>query len=283
MKQIGAKTFANQFTCVAEKLEQEAIPSSVQYIGMEEAAQEAVRHLMTAMFPLHFGTTEEVLSAVDKRERELKKAFDALACALGYVSEDQTEAARRAMELIETLPEILGELKTDIIAAYEGDPAATGFDEVILTYPAFKTIWIYRIAHRLYQMSIPILPRMLTEYAHRMTGIDIHPGATLGKYFFIDHGTGVVIGETTTIGNHVKLYQNVTLGAKSFAVKEDGSLVKGTKRHPDLGDHVIVYAGATILGGETSIGHNCVIGGNVWLTRSLEANKTITIRAEENE
>ena len=283
MKQIGAKTFAIQFTCVAEKLEQEAIPSSVQYIGMEEAAQEAVRHLMTAMFPLHFGTTEEVFSAVDKRERELKKAFDALACALGYVSEDQTEAARRAMELIETLPEILGELKTDIIAAYEGDPAATGFDEVILTYPAFKTIGIYRIAHRLYQMSIPILPRMLTEYAHRMTGIDIHPGATIGKYFFIDHGTGVVIGETTTIGNHVKLYQNVTLGAKSFAVKEDGSLVKGTKRHPDLGDHVIVYAGATILGGETSIGHNCVIGGNVWLTRSLEANKTITIRAEENE
>ena len=276
-------TLSKQLAGVAEKLEQEAVASSTRYIGMERAAQEAVWHLMTAMFPLHFGKTEESFSGEEKRALELMNAFEALTRALEYVSESKIESEQCAMELIETLPEILGELKTDIIAAYEGDPAATGFDEVILTYPAFKTIGIYRIAHRLYLMKVPILPRMLTEYAHQLTGIDIHPGATIGKHFFIDHGTGVVIGETTTIGDHVKLYQNVTLGAKSFTVKADGSLVKGTKRHPNLGSNVIVYAGATILGGETSIGDNCVIGGNVWLTRSLEANKTITIRAEENE
>ena len=154
-------------------------------------------------------------------------------------------------------------------------------DEIILTYPGFKAICIYRIAHELYEMKIPILPRIMTEYAHAMTGIDIHPGATIGKYFFIDHGTGVVIGETTTIGEHVKLYQHVTLGAKSFEANDDGSLVKGIKRHPDIGNYVVVYAGATILGGNTHIGDHCVIGGSVWLTHSLPAGETITVRVTE--
>ena len=129
-------------------------------------------------------------------------------------------------------------------------------------------------------MGIPMLPRMMTEYAHQLTGIDIHPGATIGNYFFIDHGTGVVIGETTTIGEHVKLYQGVTLGAKSFELDENGNPVKGIKRHPDIGNHVIVYAGATILGGMTRIGDNCVIGGNVWLTHSIDAGRTV-LAAEE--
>ena len=124
-------------------------------------------------------------------------------------------------------------------------------------------------------MNIPILPRMMTEHAHRLTGIDIHPGATIGRYFFIDHGTGVVIGETTTIGEHVKLYQHVTLGAKSFAVEEDGTLVKGIKRHPDIGNNVVIYAGATILGGDTVIGDNCTIGGNVWLLHSVPSGETV--------
>ena len=185
---------------------------------------------------------------------------------------DTAEIHEKVMKL---LPEIKAVLDTDIQAAYEGDPAAKSTDEVIITYPGFKAVMVYRIAHELYNLQIPILPRLMTEYAHRITGIDIHPGATIGPYFFIDHGTGVVIGETTVIGEHVKLYQHVTLGAKSFDVNEDGSLVKGIKRHPNIGNNVVIYAGATILGGDTFIGDDCIVGGNVWLTTSLEAGKTI--------
>ena len=209
------------------------------------------------------------------------RAYDALTRCLTCVCENESEASRKALELIDSLPGILEILKTDIRAGYEGDPAAKSIDEIILTYPAFQAISIYRMAHKLYQMNIPLVPRMMTEYAHRITGIDIHPGATIGPYFFIDHGTGVVIGETTTIGEHVKLYQHVTLGAKSFEVGEDGTLVKGIKRHPDIGDRVVIYAGATILGGETVIGDDCVIGGNVWLTHSIPAGETVTIKVPD--
>lgn len=153
----------------------------------------------------------------------------------------------------------------------------------MLAYPAFEAISIFRIAHELYLMKVPMLPRMMTEYAHSLTGIDIHPDATVGPYFFIDHGTGVVIGETTVIGEHVKLYQGVTLGAKSFAVKADGTLVKGNKRHPNIGSNVVIYAGATILGGDTYIGDNCVIGGNVWLTHSVEPGKRVLTAREQTE
>ena len=168
-------------------------------------------------------------------------------------------------------------------AAYEGDPAATCREEVMLAYPACEAISIFRIAHELYLMKVPMLPRMMTEYAHSLTGIDIHPGATIGPYFFIDHGTGVVIGETTVIGERVKLYQGVTLGAKSFAVQSDGTLVKGNKRHPNIGSNVVIYAGATILGGDTYIGDNCVIGGNVWLTHSVEPGKRVLTAREQTE
>ena len=153
----------------------------------------------------------------------------------------------------------------------------------MLAYPAFEAISIFRIAHELYLMKVPMLPRMMTEYAHSLTGIDIHPGATVGPYFFIDHGTGVVIGETTVIGEHVKLYQGVTLGAKSFAVQSDGTLVKGNKRHPNIGSNVVIYAGATILGGDTYIGDNCVIGGNVWLTHSVDPGKRVLTAREQTE
>ena len=156
--------------------------------------------------------------------------------------------------------------------------AARSIDEIILCYPAFLAISTYRLAHVLYRERIPTLPRVMTEYAHRLTGIDIHPGAQIGDSFFIDHGTGVVIGETTTIGENVKLYQHVTLGAKSFDVGEDGTLVKGIKRHPDIGDRVVIYSGATILGGSTHIGNDCVIGGSVWLTHSVEAGKMVLAR-----
>ena len=258
-----------------------AAPQDDRYIGLEATAQEAISHLLTAMFPHYLGGLRERFVSAEKRTWELMRAFDALSRALRCVVNCRKQADLKAAELIQALPEILEVLRTDIQAAYEGDPAATSTDEVILTYPAFKAISIYRIAHKLYQMRVPILPRIMTEYAHQLTGIDIHPGATIGRYFFIDHGTGVVIGETTTIGEHVKLYQHVTLGAKSFAVGDDGVLVKGVKRHPDIGDYVVIYAGATILGGTTVIGDHCVIGGNVWLTHSLPPGETVTVRIQQ--
>lgn len=173
------------------------------------------------------------------------------------------------------LPEIVRILETDIQAAYTGDPAAKSREEIMLAYPAFEAISIFRLAHRLYELNIPLIPRIMTEFAHQSTGIDIHPGATIGDYFFIDHGTGVVIGETCTIGEHVKLYQGVTLGAKSFELDENGNPIKGIKRHPDIGNHVVIYSGATILGGNTVIGDHCIIGGNVWLTHSVEPGNTV--------
>ena len=248
-----------------------------QYIGLEDTVIEAIDHLITALFPFHFGKVRERFEETEKRTWELMRAYDALSRALQHVTVCPAQAEQEAHKLIRCLPEILDTLNKDMLAAYQGDPAATSVDEVILTYPAFKAISIHRIAHRLYEMKIPIIPRVMSEYAHQLTGIDIHPGASIGPYFFIDHGTGVVIGETTTIGEHVKLYQHVTLGAKSFSVGEDGTLVKGIKRHPDIGNNVVIYAGATILGGNTRIGDNCVIGGNVWLTHSVEAGKTVTL------
>ena len=174
-----------------------------------------------------------------------------------------------------SLPELCETLRTDIRAAYLGDPAAKNIAEILLAYPSFEVISIFRVAHRLFELNIPMLPRMMTEYAHHLTGIDIHPGATIGDYFFIDHGTGVVIGETTVIGHHVKLYQGVTLGAKSFSTDENGNPVKGIHRHPRIGNHVVIYSGATILGGDTVIGDHSVIGGNVWLTHSVPENSRI--------
>jgi serine O-acetyltransferase len=189
------------------------------------------------------------------------------------VPEEELEGT--VVGFLSELPAITEMLMKDLQAAYEGDPAAKSLEEIILSYPAFEAISIYRLAHKLYLLKVPLVPRTMTEYAHQKTGIDIHPGATIGSYFFIDHGTGVVIGETCTIGEHVKLYQGVTLGAKSFELDESGNPIKGIKRHPDIGNHVVIYAGATVLGGNTVIGDHCTIGGNVWLVHSLEAGKTV--------
>ncbi len=179
------------------------------------------------------------------------------------------------IDLIEKLPGIREVLHKDIEAAYEGDPAAIRREEILLSYPSIEALSIHRLANVLYRHRVPIIPRIMSEYAHQRTGIDIHPGASIGEYFFIDHGTGVVIGETCVIGKHVKIYQGVTLGAKSFTLDEKGNPVKGVKRHPDIEDNVIIYAGATILGGDTVIGHDSVIGGNVWLTRSVPPYTTV--------
>jgi serine O-acetyltransferase len=196
----------------------------------------------------------------------------------------------KAVEFLEQLPALRKILAMDVEAAYKGDPACKSLDEVIFCYPGLEAISVYRLAHLLHGQGVPLIPRMMTEWAHTRTGIDIHPGATIGRYFFIDHGTGVVIGETTEIGDWVKLYQGVTLGALSFAADAEGNLVRGQKRHPTIEDHVVIYANATILGGTTVIGRGSVIGSSVWLTHSVQPGTTVTmespklrIRGEEPE
>ena len=192
------------------------------------------------------------------------------------------EAAREiTTQLFERLPDVADCVAGDVEAAYDGDPAATGSEEIILAYPGVRAIFTYRIAHELHRLGVPLIPRMMTEFAHQETGVDIHPGASIGKSFFIDHGTGVVIGETTRIGDRVKLYQGVTLGALSFQKDERGRLIRGTKRHPTVEDDVVVYAGATILGGETVIGRGSVIGGSVWLTASVPPWTRVTLEGSQ--
>jgi len=179
-------------------------------------------------------------------------------------------------KLIKQLPEIRRKMKLDVLAAYDGDPAAKNIDEIILSYPGIYAITIHRIAHELYLLNVPLIPRMMSEYAHSKVGIDIHPGAKIGESFFIDHGTGVVIGETAVIGNNVKIYQNVTLGAFSFPKDKDGNLIRDKKRHPTLEDDVNVYSGATVLG-DITLGKGSSIGGNVWLTENTAPHTVVTI------
>ena len=254
---------------ISSKLEALSAQDSINYNGLREDAESSFRHFLAAMFPKHINN-----DGMSIRE-SLRLGHAKLTEAIARVIEDISCAEGYSAELIEKLPEIRRVLWSDITAAYRGDPAAKSPDEIILSYPAFIAISAYRIAHELYVMGVPLVPRIITEYAHRLTGIDIHPGARIGEYFFIDHGTGVVIGETSTIGDRVKLYQHVTIGAKSFDAAPDGSLVKGIKRHPDIGNDVVIYAGATILGGDTVIGDHCVIGGSVWLTHSVEAGSVV--------
>jgi serine O-acetyltransferase len=196
----------------------------------------------------------------------------------------------KAVLFLEEIPDIRRMLALDAQAALAGDPAVKTLDEVIFCYPGLEAITVYRLAHALHLLKVPLIPRMMTEWAHSKTGIDIHPGATIGHHFFIDHGTGVVIGETCDIGNHVKLYQGVTLGALSFPTDGNGQVVRGTKRHPTIEDEVVIYANATVLGGTTVIGHHSVVGSSVWLTHSVEPHTTVVlekprlkIRAESDE
>ena len=183
----------------------------------------------------------------------------------------------KAILFLEAIPDIRRMLALDAQAAMIGDPAVKTLDEVIFCYPGLEAVTVYRLAHALHELKVPLIPRMMTEWAHSKTGIDIHPGATIGHHFFIDHGTGVVIGETCEIGNNVKLYQGVTLGALSFPTDGNGQLVRGQKRHPTLEDDVVIYANATVLGGTTLIGHHSVIGSNVWLTQSVEPYTSVTM------
>lgn len=216
----------------------------------------------------------------DRLTRQIGRALRHEAGATEDCIEDEDyEALGQAKTLLflDRLPELRATLATDVKAAYDGDPACKSPHEVIFCYPGLEAITVYRLAHLLYDLDIPFIPRMMSEWAHGRTGIDIHPGATIGNFFFIDHGTGVVIGETCNIGEHVKIYQGVTLGALSFPTDGDGKLVRGQKRHPTIEDRVVIYANATILGGETVIGHDSVIGSSVWITKSVDPRTTVVL------
>ena len=184
-----------------------------------------------------------------------------------------------AIDFLERIPDVRKILSTDVQAAFDGDPACRSPDEVIFCYPGLEAITVFRLAHELKNLGVPFIPRMMTEWAHKETGIDIHPGAKIGNHFFIDHGTGVVVGETCDIGNHVKLYQGVTLGALSFPTDANGNLIRNAKRHPTIEDRVVIYANATVLGGKTVIGHDSVIGSSVWITKTVAPHTTVTIES----
>ncbi|MDY0162139.1 serine O-acetyltransferase EpsC [Desulfobotulus sp.] len=262
----------------------EPIPSRTEVVSIVHALQKL-------LFPGYF--SREPLDATNLRYKighSVSRLFDTVAQQIihslrhdcfrydqvcSHCNEQGYETARR---LFRAIPDLRRILMADVHAAYDGDPAATSHDEIIFSYPGIFAISVQRIAHILYQDQIPFIPRIMTEYAHSVTGIDIHPGATIGERFAIDHGTGVVIGETTTIGANVRLYQGVTLGALSLP-PDAGNRLRGKKRHPTLEDDVIIYAGATILGGNTVIGARSIIGGNVWLTESVPPDTLVVMEA----
>ncbi len=219
-----------------------------------------VNHGLAALHPCVYGDLT-ARGAVGEIAADLQKEI-ALLCP-------GRDAKEIVDDFVAALPEVRRLVETDVQAAYDGDPAATSRMEVVMAYPGLYAVTIHRLAHVLYKLKVPIIPRVMSELAHSKTGIDIHPGATIGERFFIDHGTGVVIGETTVIGRNVRLYQGVTLGGLSFDKDANGALVKGLKRHPNIEDNVVIYANATILGGDTTIGHDSEIGGNVWIKESV--------------
>ncbi|WP_165252644.1 serine O-acetyltransferase [Paludisphaera soli] len=217
-------------------------------------------------------------SLYDRLGQQLTRAFQHDCEAREPLAESEAKAEACTVRFLERIPELRETAAGDVKAAFEGDPAASSLDEIVFCYPGVSAVTVHRLAHELYNLGVPLIPRMMTEYAHGKTGIDIHPGARIGREFFIDHGTGVVIGQTTEIGDRVKVYQGVTLGALSFPRDEaTGEIVRGSKRHPTIEDDVVIYANATILGGATVIGHHSVVGSSAWLTRSVAPYTTVTI------
>jgi serine O-acetyltransferase len=256
---------------------------------------EVLEDMLTVFFPGYLGKTEitksnvkyvlgNTLTSVYARLTvEVEKSLKHICRKIKECPEDVCHRRSQIVvkELLEKIPEIRALLSGDIEAAYDGDPAAMSAEEVILSYPCVLAITTYRISHELYLRGVPLIPRIMSEHIHSLTGIDIHPGAKIGKNFFIDHGTGVVIGETSEIGDNVKIYQGVTLGALSFLKDEKGHIIKGRKRHPSIGNNVVIYSGATLLGADAVIGDNVVIGGNVWITSPVASGTKITISPPE--
>ena len=264
-------------------LEHEPLPS-------REAVAEIVADLTELLYP-GFGRRQDLNAGnigyhvgglVDGLHRKLALQIGRALrhenpCEESVDPETDADADAKAVELLRRLPEIRRTLEADVEAAYRGDPAAKSHLEIVFSYPGIEAITVYRLANVLHQLKVAFIPRMMTELAHSRTGIDIHPGATIGPGFFIDHGTGVVIGETCDIGHNVKLYQGVTLGALSFPRDSGGHIIRGMKRHPTLEDDVVVYANATILGGDTVVGRGAVIGSNAWITQSVEPLTVVTL------
>jgi serine O-acetyltransferase len=252
-----------------------------------DALIEIVNGLRAALFPSHFGSSDVSAANIDffvgnTLDATLRALEEQVRRSLSYTTsecEAEIDAAQRARSIVSafarSLPDVRRALELDIRAAYEGDPAAQSRSEVIFCYPGITAVVHHRLAHELYRLGLRLLARVVAELAHAKTGIDIHPGARIGESFFIDHGTGVVIGETAVIGKHVRLYQGVTLGARNFPQDEQGAAIKGRARHPIIEDDVVIYAGATILG-RVTIGRGSSIGGNVWLTRSVPAGSLVT-------
>ena len=248
-----------------------------------QAIIEIIRSFQRLLFPVYYGEKHLLkLPAEQYGALLMERIFDDLSAQIALTMEETPENKARAQEitaeLLEKLPDIQRMLQKDLEAFFDGDPAAHNREEVVLSYPGFFAIFIYRIAHELYVRQVRMIPRIMTEFAHSQTGIDINPGATIGEHFFIDHGTGIVVGETSVIGDDVKMYQGVTLGAFSPAGMHS---VPGERRHPKIGDNVTIYAGSTLLGGATEIGDNVVIGANAFVTSSVEPNTTVSIKKPE--
>jgi serine O-acetyltransferase len=230
-------------------------------------------HIGNLIDGLHDKLTEQIARAI-RHDSDLKQGAD---CDKRRLLDFEAMGQQKAIAFLESLPDMRQLLASDVQAAFDGDPAAHSLDEIIFCYPGLEAITVHRIAHELHGLGVPLIPRMLAEWAHMQTGIDIHPGAQIGPSFFIDHGTGVVVGETCEIAAGVKLYQGVTLGALSFPKDETGNIIRGTKRHPTIEENVVIYANATILGGDTIIGRNSTIGASVSLNKSVPPNTVVTI------
>lgn len=232
-------------------------------------AKNFVKHLYEVLF------ISEKEDIADQLEENFAKLYGSLFCLINSITDDEEITEVQTDRFFEALPEIYDQLIQDAQSILEFDPAADSLEEILLAYPGYFATYVYRISHQFWNQELKILPRVISEYAHSKTGIDIHPGAVIGAYFFIDHGTGIVIGETAVIGNHVKLYQGVTLGALNVSKEKANK-----KRHPNIEDHVIIYSGATILGGNTTIGRESIIGGNVWITQDVPSNSLVYNKSE---
>jgi serine O-acetyltransferase len=266
-----------------------------QFLPSRERIVEIIDELRQLLFPGYFGhqdLTDETVAyhvgnLLARLREDLAEQINYCRCMSEHCDECPSpeecrrEAAAAAAEFLQRLPDIRTMLLLDAQAAYDGDPAAKSIDEVIYCYPGFLAVTVYRLAHELHALGVALMPRIMTEYAHSVTGTDIHPGAKIGKSFFIDHATGVIIGETTEIGDNVKIYQGVTLGAMSFPKDERGRAIKGLKRHPTIEDDVTIYANTTILGGQTVIGRGATVNGNVFVTESISADSTVSPRHPE--
>ncbi len=274
----AALTMAGQYNTAALPMYGDALRQP-----NRQAIIEIIRAFQKLLFPVYYGEKHLLKLPPEQYSALLmERIFDDLSAQIALTMEETEENRARAeeitAELLSKLPTIQRMLQKDLQANFDGDPAAHNMEEVMLSYPGFFAIFIYRVAHELYVQQVPMIPRIMSEYAHSQTGIDINPGATIGEFFFIDHGTGIVVGETAIIGNNVQMYQGVTLGAFSPAGMKS---VPGERRHPKVGNNVTIYAGSTLLGGATEIGDGVVVGANAFLTSSVEANTTVSIKKPE--